>query len=207
MGKRDRDRRPGRRAAFRDPKPLILVVCEGAVTEPQYLEGFRRQCRNPRVDIKIVPGSGVPKTIVETARELKKQAEKQAHREKDDNLRYDEVWCVFDIDEHPHVATARQTALDNDLRLAISNPCIELWLYLHFSEPPGQIDRKRLASKLRKFVAAYDKHVNCKVFLPQYAIAKTRAERLDRLAEQDEDAGRNPTTGFWRLTDSIQQGA
>jgi hypothetical protein len=30
-----------RRGPVRDPLPLILVVCEGAVTEPQYIEGFR----------------------------------------------------------------------------------------------------------------------------------------------------------------------
>ncbi len=38
--RRDRDRRPGRRAPFREPKPVILIVCEGERTEPEYFEGF-----------------------------------------------------------------------------------------------------------------------------------------------------------------------
>ena len=34
--RRDRDRRPARPAPFRDPEPIILIVCEGERTEPDY---------------------------------------------------------------------------------------------------------------------------------------------------------------------------
>lgn len=83
------------------------------------------------VKAEIVRG-GVPKTVVELAVKLKKESEGQARRRRDVNLRYDHIWCVFDIDEHPFVPEARQQARDNRIDVAVSNPCFELWLLLHF---------------------------------------------------------------------------
>lgn len=37
---RERNRRHCRRPSFLEPKPTILIVCEGEKTEPQYLNGF-----------------------------------------------------------------------------------------------------------------------------------------------------------------------
>src|SRR5271170_1792665 len=37
---RDRSRRDARRPAFRDPRPVILIVSEGKSTEPEYFEQF-----------------------------------------------------------------------------------------------------------------------------------------------------------------------
>ena len=74
-------------------------MCEGSVTEPDYFEGFSVAYKNPRVRVKVMGGVGVPQTIVEAAREHKREAEKRARREKDENLCFDEVWCVFDVDD------------------------------------------------------------------------------------------------------------
>ena len=126
MKKRDRNRSQARRSAFKESKPVILVVTEGAVTEPEYLRGLARASRNPRVRIVVIEGAGVPRTIVETAVERKDAAEIRAKREGDQNLIYDEVWCVFDVDQHPRIPEAMQMARDNGIELAISNPCIEL---------------------------------------------------------------------------------
>lgn len=203
MRKRDRERRAARRKAFREVKPLILVVCEGAVTEPEYLHGFASARHNPRVRIDVHGGKGAPRTIVEYARDLKKAQEKQAKREKDDNLLYDEVWCVFDVDEHPNIENAKQMARDNGLELAVSNPCIELWLWLHFAEQPGMKDRHKLRDMMKMHIPEYDKHVVYSAYQAGYDDAVRRAERLDREAQADGDEGRNPTTDLWRLTESI----
>ena len=105
--RRDRDRRPGRRPPFREPLPIILIVCEGKKTEPEYFRGFVNACQNPRVKIEIAPEHGVPRTLVESARGPKKEAETAASRQGDETV-YDSVWCVFDVDDHPHIASARQ---------------------------------------------------------------------------------------------------
>ncbi len=204
MGKRNRQRRTARREPFVDSKPIILVVTEGEATEPEYLDGFARAFHNPRVRVQVVGGAGVPKTIVETAKELKRGAERQAEREHDDNLSYDEVWCVFDVDQHPHIPDAQQMARDNGILLAISNPCIELWLWLHFSEQPGIQHRNDLQKMMKQHVPGYDKHVEFKDYASGYDDAVRRARRLDAAAESDGEPGRNPTTGVWRLTETIR---
>ena len=207
MGRKDRKRRPARRPPFRDRKPVILVVTEGKVTEPEYLDGFARATKNPRVKIEVVGGVGVPKTIVEHAKEKKREADKRARREKDDNLSYDQVWCVFDIDAHPNIPDAKQMALDNGFELAVSNPCIELWLWLHFADQPGAQHRHDLQGMMKKHIPKYNKHVDFSHFASGYDDAAQRASRLDKDAKLVNEEGRNPTTGVWQLTKSIRAGA
>jgi hypothetical protein len=147
---------------------------------------------------------GVPRTLVEIAKKYKREAEDQAARERDDNLLYDSVWCVFDVDTHPRVADAKEMARDNGIELAISNPCIELWLLLHFRDSPGMQSHTKLQEMLTKHVPKYDKHVDYATYSAGYAQAVVRAERMDKVAESAEEVGRNPTTGVYRLTEVIR---
>jgi len=142
--RRNRPRKRPRRAPYKEPKPRILVVTEGEVTEPEYLEGFRKSCKNPLVDIRIARQHGRdPHSLVQIAKTERDKASGMAEREGDDNLRYDSVWCVFDIDDHHSAPDAKQMARDNGIELAISNPAIELWLLLHFRENPGMQHRNK----------------------------------------------------------------
>ncbi len=202
--RRNRSRRAARRTPWRNPKPLILCVCEGEVTEPEYLHAFTAQHRNPRVQVVIDPGGGVPRTLVEKAKQRKHAAETEARRKQDDNLAFDEVWCVHDIDDHPRLDEARVMARDNGIKLAVSSPSFELWLVLHFRDSPGAQHRDRMVAILRKFLPSYDKHVEFGCLADGYSDAVARARRLDRVANDDGESGRNPTTGVWRLTESIK---
>jgi RloB-like protein len=201
--RRDRDRRSGRRPAFRNPKPLFLVVCEGAVTERQYLRGYERTRRRSNVQIEVADQQGVPKTLVTIAINRKLDAERKSQQESDDFLQYDEIWCVFDVDDHPGVNDAKQLALANGIELAISNPCFELWLLLHFRECPGMGHRHSIRSKLKKHLRKYDKSIDFEQFKPHCEAASRRAASLDQLAESINEPGRNPTTGVYKLVRKI----
>jgi hypothetical protein len=200
---RNRERRQGRQRPFRDPKPTILVVTEGVVTEPEYLHGLRKHCRNSRVTIQVAKEHGVPRTLVEIAKHYKEEAITQASQEKDDNIAYDSVWCVFDIDEHPQVGEAKEMARDNDINLGISNPCFELWLLLHFRENPGMKNPGQMKDLLKRNVPNYDKHVDFATYAEGYAHAVERASKMDQAAEEVSEAHRNPTTGVYKLTELI----
>ena len=207
MSKRNRSRRPARRESVLEPKPTILVLSEGLATEPDYLNGFVQYAKNSRVSVEVVGGAGVPRTIVESAKDRKKENEKQARREGDDNVRYDQVWCVFDIDNHPNIPDAKQMARDNGIELAISNPCVEIWLWLHFADQPGMRDRHELVGMLKKYLPSYDKHVRFDDFKDGYSDAVRRAIRLEEDAQRAKEEHRNPSTGFWRLTEKILKSA
>ncbi len=209
--RRDRDRRPGRRPPFRDPKPLILIVCEGQNTEPQYFRGLSNDCRNPRVRIEVAREHGVPKTLVEAAKQHKQRSRAEASRENDSNLLYDSIWCVFDVDEHPHIPDAEQMARDNGIELAISNPCFELWLLLHFRDQPGMHHRDVIRQLLKKHDPAYDKSVDFRIYSAHHRDATSRAERIHESAKWDGEPGRNPSTTVYQvaklITDETTPGA
>jgi RloB-like protein len=115
------------------------------------------------------------------------------------------VWCVFDVDDHTRFDDAVQMARDNGIELAVSNPCFELWLLLHFQDSPGMRGRTRIQKLLRQHVPGYDKKVEYATYDPGYGEAVTRAERLNEAAEKDGEPGRNATTGVYRLTESIRE--
>jgi hypothetical protein len=181
----------------------LLVVCEGKVTEPSYIEGFERMARNATVAVKIHGEHGDPRKLVEIAKRERDSAKARAEKEEDENLAYDEVWCAFDRDQHERFEDACQMARDNQLELAVSNPCVELWLLLHFRENPGAQHRDHVRKMLKKFLPDYDKHFDFARAAGRVVEAATRARRLDLEAERLGEPFRNPTTGFYRLTDSI----
>jgi len=200
---RHRERRPARRKPVQLPRRRLLVVCEGERTEPEYIRGFERLARNATVEIEIPPDRGDPKRLVEIAREMSRSARLAAVRHDDSFLAFDEVWCVFDRDEHVRFDEAISMARGNRILLAVSNPCVELWLLLHFRDSPGARHRRDVQLLLRHHLPSYNKHLDFKEVAHGVQQATDRARRLDRDAEAMGEAGRNPTTGFFRLTDSI----
>ena len=200
MSHRERKRKPARNAPSLDPRPRILIVCEGANTEPQYLNGLRSHFKNPRVQIETQGGKGVPKTLVSVAKKWRDEAIAKSFREDDENLLYEQVWCVFDIDEHPEISNAIAMARDNHIQLAISNPCIELWLLLHFRDHPGAQHRHKMKELLEEFVPGYDKKIEIAKFIDGYPDAVRRAERLARAIDDLPEWKRNPSSGLFRLT-------
>jgi len=192
-----------RRKSFVEPRTRMLICCEGEVTEPSYLNGLKGELRIRLVHIEVVPGGANPKTLVDYAVEKKREAERQARREKDDNLKYDELWCVFDVDAHEYVPEAKQKAEANKIELAISNPCFELWLLLHFQDQRAHIERHHVQSACRNHMPGYDKEVPFDLVFPLYREAVERAETLNHWQETRGCAGENPSTGVHRLTERI----
>jgi RloB-like protein len=169
-----------RREPRREPKRRILIVCEGAVTEAGYFKALRAAFRNPLVAVEIDDEGGVPKTLVERAVARKRAADRDAKSRRDEFLSYDEVWCVFDVDAHPHLPDARQQARDNGIFLAISNPCFELWALLHFQDHTAHIEREDASRRLKRHLPRYEKALPFARLHPTYNEAVQRARELDR---------------------------
>lgn len=203
---RRNDRRPYRRAApSREPIPSLLVVCEGKASEPQYIEQFRVAVGSHLVQIIVVPGAGTPKAVVETAVERMRSARKLAKKRSDAFIAYDEVWCVFDVDEHPLLADALQQARDNGIRVALSNPCFELWLFLHFADQFAFVDRKSILRAVKTHCKDYDKNIDYAEFADRYDDAVARAVRLRRARISAGDERGNPSTDVDLLTERIRE--
>lgn len=194
------DRSLSRRKPRTSPRPRVLVLTEGEVTEPEYLNGVRIALRLSTVDIKIMPSGAVPRTLVERAVSAKRDAQRLARRDGDKNRLYDEVWCVFDVDTHPNVRDAEALANANSIKLAISNPSFELWLLLHFSDQQAFLTPADARSRLRRFVPSYEKRVAFHLYDGTRSLAESRAEQLNSFNERNDCIGANPSTSVFKLT-------
>ena len=168
---RDRELRPGH----------VLVICGGQRTEPDYFKGMARA---HRARIKIRTKVDSPDNLVRYAASVFTADE------------YDGVWCVVDTDSFD-IRAARTTAERLGVSLAVSEPCFELWLLLHFADHRAHVDNGTAACRLlAKHVPGYDKRLDYEVFDRGVEKAITRAKAL---------APGNPSTDVWRLVEVLLQ--
>ncbi|WP_437098270.1 RloB family protein [Streptomyces flavidovirens] len=169
-----------------------MIVCGSKETERQYLQGLRDHLRNPAVSVVVRGKACSPAQLVEYARG-------QRDLNKDG---YDEVWCVFDVDQFPDVEAAARAARRHGIKVAVSHPCFELWLLLHFADHRAHVETyKKLLPLLQRHVPGYDKtRVDFRTYQEGLEKAGERARELDSTGE---DHALNPSTGVWRLTDRM----
>lgn len=195
---------PTRRVTASAQRPEILIFVEGLETEERYLNYWARLHRH-RVLVRIDQFRGAPLSLVKRAVSAVERGAREAKRGR--GKAYDEVWCVFDVDEHPNLDTAKALAAQHGIHLAISNPCLELWFLLHFTDRSAYLDR-HAAQRLARG------HLNCGKVLTEAALesmaarydeAVRRAVRLDeKHAGDGSAAGANPSCGLWPLVNRIR---
>lgn len=155
---RRRPRKPSKRQPQkREPYDRVLIVCEGSKTELNYFSEIKKKYGLSSANVPIVNEGPAPITVVETA--LNRQKKELNLGEK-----YDNVFCVFDRDEHPSFDRASTVAKENGLKLARSWPCFEFWFLLHFRYTRKPYVRSgnmspadRCVRDLKKHLPSYEK--------------------------------------------------
>lgn len=128
---------PSRTIVAARRRRVIKVFTEGRLTEVEYLAKWANELRF-ELAIDIDRFHGTPLALVHRAVDLRRAAGRTSQGVAGS---FDELWCVFDCDEHPHVDEARRVAAQNDIRVAYSNPCFELWRVLHRQDLRRATDR------------------------------------------------------------------
>ncbi|MGV0796192.1 RloB family protein [Mycolicibacterium elephantis] len=195
-----------RKVTQRATKFEIQVFAEGLKTENTYITYWHREYRE-KINVVIAPHvHSAPLPIVEMAVAAKKHDEKEARRDR--GKPYDEYWCIFDIDQHENVREALELAAANDIKVALSSPCLELWFLLHFQDQTAHIDHRAAQSKAYEAIgctksALTQDHVES--FCAQYDSAKRRACALTKKHHGDgADRPWNPWSNVWELVDTIR---
>jgi len=204
--KRPPSRSPRRSTTRRDPRRVIRVLTEGKATEPGYLTLIGREHRSSitiTFDEKA-PGSD-PLRLVRMA---KKHLDVNRRRRKSDGPDFDEIWCVFDVDEHPNIPRARQEAFDAGIKIAISNPCFELWLVLHVQDQTASIHRHKAQQLSKSLGLTSGKSIQQgkakEILRTSVGDAIERARALDKRHQGDGSPPcSNPSTGVWKLAVSL----
>jgi len=167
---------------------LVLIVCEGEKTEPQYFEGLRTEWQLRSSDVEIVGRDcgAAPISVVDYAIRVRE--------ERKDRRPYDEVWCVFDCDKHQSLKRALDKAEANGLRVALSVPCFEFWFVLHYHYTARPFsDCRAVIRDLKRYIKGYGKGtVPPDLLLSKLNPALKNAERLRK--DSEVTGRRNPGT-------------
>ena len=143
-----------------------------------------------------------PRRLVEEARAEKRNEHRQS-------VGPTEYWCVFDVEaptQHARLHEAVQMARDNGISVAISNPCFELWLVLHYANHESWIDNDDCRSLRRQHDGSQGKSLDGAAYMPRRREAIVRAKRLAMLhaSANRELPDDNPSSGLYRLLEAIE---
>lgn len=196
-----------RRSGFRDAS-LVVVACEGAVTEPEYFQGLKSQEHNPRLHVEILqrsdPSLSSPAHVL---RQLVAFAAEYAIRQGD------QLWLVLDRDSQSWndemMSDVASECWRRDYQLAVSNPCFEVWLLLHFEDVQCQSEQcksellQNADGLLKKLIAERRKanEVLFETCRPGLDLARQRAQALD--TNQQDRWPQGLGTRVYRLVESI----
>jgi RloB-like protein len=187
---------------------LVVIATEGAATEPQY---FRMNMfRGKRVQVRVLPpsksqrspehGQSAPHAVLRRLTGFKREFDL------DDK---DELWLVIDVDNwQPQMLdSVMRDCEKKGYRAAVSNPCFELWLFLHRAD----IDTNRqhtantLRADLRRQLGSFNKsRLRDEDFAKYVNDAIVRAKALDGPSQERWPS--NLGTHVYRLVESILRG-
>ena len=124
----------------------FLIITEGEVAEREYFESLRCVLQFDPVTVRVIHPSctdanGLIRAAIE---ERGKPATRRLRGEAGnrDVSTYDHTWVVFDTDVPERLGTlsnALQLAKRENIHVALSTPCVEIWLLLHFRDRPGPL--------------------------------------------------------------------
>lgn len=184
-----------RRVAFRDAR-LIVIASEGKDTERIYFNALAKEYMNPRVHVHILKrdeneiNSSSPEHVLNQLCDYKDQYELESD---------DELWLVVDRDRWTEAMLSRVAAecsQDDYMHMALSNPCIELWLLLHLvdvtmlptDERQQWMENRRVARsadpylkvRLRQEMGSYhESNYDAQMLVKYVNVAIARARAID----------------------------
>lgn len=208
-----------RRDGIRKSGDLVLIVCEGEKTEPNYLKEYLVDLgiSKKKAEIEVTgEGGSDPLSVVNLA--ISKFQSKN----------YDHIFCVIDRDKHPKFDDAliklkshkwtngRQNSKFKATthKAIVSIPCFEYWLLLHYKDTtksfqgngqdisPCKACIKEL-KKAHKSLAKYEKG-SCEI----YSITKNKIEdaisRAKSIVARKTQEHQNPITYFYDLIEFLK---
>lgn len=198
---------------YREVHPKIYIWSHTQKAEIEYFQDFKNHLRStllmPKKDICWTPQELLIKVIHWKNKNINKKDR-------------DQVWCIFDVDDfykdsRKELIKAVENARKNNIKIAYTNECFELWILLHFLKPTSAISRgkdieKKIQNEFKKHKLGKFKK-NQKVFdilLQFQSVAVKNAKSIlhkynninwdEKLSEKG-----NPSTSVHFLVDEINR--
>lgn len=178
MPQTSRRKRPLERVVEVRDARLIVIATEGEKTEPAYFGVFH----NTRFKVRVIPcerGESAPAAVLARMADFRDQYQLEGD---------DELWLVIDRDKWTEamLSDVAQQCLASNVNLALSNPCFEIWLALHFvSEIAEDIDSAGAENLIKSLYKNYSKaKLDAKPLMPMLKTAIDNARSLDHKPDE-----------------------
>ena len=116
------------------------------------------------------------------------------------------TFLVFCEGEKTEPAYLKALKREPAVRVAVSNPCFELWLALHFEDQTAWLDTAAATRLRRTLDGASGKDLDGDTYMSRRAAAARRARALDERhrGNDTEFPHDNPSSGMFRFLDAIE---
>jgi|SRR5579859_295043 len=179
-----------RRGPQREPYDVVLIVCEGAKTEPHYFEGLKRAWRlsSANIHVQSTNASDPPNLVAYAVQQLKTGG-------------YDRVFCVFDRDSHAGFDQALNEIAQSEEgqggrpTAIVSWPCFEVWIRLHFGFTTKEFTATGKHSACDNVIRDLNGHLNNYAKGSKTIFAELEGKLGDALANAKRLAAHNAKTG------------
>lgn len=210
-----------RKSETKELKKAYLIACEGECTEPYYIRGL---VKHQKTSQKIAAGTRVMIVPHEHSdpfgvlQDLLNVPNREI---------YDELWIVIDRDEVEGIGKGfgghsqkkfqdcMKESEKNNVKVACSNPCFELWIVLHFEYRDTACSRidiqKKAVQKVNTLLPInlkLKKIDDLKSLKNIYDLLEDKLDTARRNAEklkENEVQCQNPYSGMFRLLNSLLQ--
>ena len=193
--KKAREKKEIRKKLNKNILDNILILCEGAKTEPNYFNSIKLKYRLSNVDIRGL-GSNTDK-ITETAIKHHKN--------------YSQVWCVFDrdsFDAYNFNRAFQMVAKYKNIHIAYSNEAFELWYLLHFNYYNTGISRNQYYDLLSELLDKKYKKNSTEMYeliCDKENTAIKNAKRLLSSYSNENPERNNPSTTVYKLIEELNR--
>ncbi len=194
-----------RKSGTRDLPKRFLIVCEDGKSSVNYFNALRKHLGLSAASVMVAPsdnGRTQPIQVVDRAIQI----QKQASREPDPSRHFAHAWCVIDGDfGHDKIQRARGRANANAIELAISTPCFEYWVVLHFEEfSRTNLNCDGMEQRVKKRLPSYEKgKTDFRKVVPMYGDACRRAKQQRQHQANVLPERQDPCSESNRLIDAL----
>jgi hypothetical protein len=150
------------------------------------------------------PRTGAPATLSQLA--VTQSVEVKSKRYRSENGEDDQVWVVFDRDEHDYVDASIDKCKAAQVGVAFSDPCFEVWLILHVEDYDRDEHRYHTQGKCQEVCEGYERNgrkmAKSEKLVLSVETAEARAEALRQ--RRQADGGNAPWTSVDPLTRAMR---
>lgn len=158
----------------------FIIAAEGKFTEREYFDMFRNiyysEAKSVKIDIKHINkgDSSAPLRVLQAMKN---------HISKEGMKNGDQAWLVVDRDQYllgDLQKLHNWSETNTNYGFALSNPCFEYFLLLHFDECKKEKNKSEIMDKLKDYLPNYRKHIDVsKIILTD----KTNHDKYHKIKE------------------------